>query len=287
MTLGKVALKAGVVRLVSSLHRDDRGLRVLMYHSVSRDLPADREQTRVPLHLFEAQMAYLRENGHDVQDAATAVASLRAGQEPRARSLVITFDDGHADTHETALPILQRHSFPATVFVLADALTAKGLRGAIGISQAREMLSTGLVRFGCHGATHRALVGLTDRELRDETAGARARIEDALGVSVTLFAYPFGLYDAWDARALAAVRSAGFDAAFSTIVGANGRRTDRFRLRRSRVSWAEELPLFRRLLTGGYDWYAAIQWLQSRRIAALRARRPGNRSSLHRPPHFL
>lgn len=46
----------------------------------------------------------------------TAVDRLRAGSLP-ARSLAITFDDGYADNHSQALPILLRHGLCATFFI--------------------------------------------------------------------------------------------------------------------------------------------------------------------------
>lgn len=45
-----------------------------------------------------------------------AVLQLRAGTLP-ARAACITFDDGYADNHQVALPILQRHGLTATFFI--------------------------------------------------------------------------------------------------------------------------------------------------------------------------
>ncbi len=51
-----------------------------------------------------------------VQDAQ------RGGHKLPACALLITFDDGWADTAEHALPLLRKHKLPALVFVAADAI---------------------------------------------------------------------------------------------------------------------------------------------------------------------
>ena len=133
----KQLLKNGVYRALgeavdgASNHENDvgRSLRVLMYHKVNDLWP---NPTTVPVPVFEEQMALLGELGYrpvsldQVRDHFVHGAPLPVG------AVLITFDDGYRDNLVNALPILQRHGFPAVVFVhgsgrasavdLADAL---------------------------------------------------------------------------------------------------------------------------------------------------------------------
>lgn len=247
------------------------GARVLSYHSIVPEAAHDPGQMTTPVRLFEAQMAWLAEHGYRVEPAAALIERLRCGQAAPAKTVALTFDDGFAD-NELALPALAWHGFSATMFLVAAAVEGRTGQVANGYpaaylsrAQLLAMQRTGLVQFGCHGATHRCVRGMAAGELEAETAGARRRMQEALEAPVDLFAYPFGSFGAWDAAARSAVARAGFTGAFTSVMGANAPSQDPWLLRRCRVSWANDLPSFERLLQGAYDWYAAVQWAQSLR----------------------
>ena len=264
----KARIRGGLILAASRLPHRGGGTQCLMYHSIVRSEERDPRQLTVSVGLLARQLEYLRDNGYRVEEAAALVTRPQGARASDRRSVALTFDDGYAN-NSLALPLLQDFGYRATIFLVADVLAGRlrpeGSVSYLDVAQAREMLASGVVSFGCHSASHRNLRGLSGRELEEETVGAKQRIEDALGAPVNLFAYPFGSFDAWNGRVRDAVEQAGFAGAFTSIYGANIPGRDPFLLRRSRVSWAEEVRAFRRLLSGGYDWLAAVQWLQARR----------------------
>jgi peptidoglycan/xylan/chitin deacetylase (PgdA/CDA1 family) len=168
--------------------------------------------------------------------------------------------------------VLDEFGFRATMFVVASAIEGRADRMRNGYAgpyleaaEARELVASGRVRFGAHGLSHIRLRGLDAQALWEETAGAKARLEDALGVAVGLYAYPFGSYDSWDDPARSAVEGAGYDGAFTSIVGPLNASNDVFLLPRARVSWTEDRSGFGALLAGAYDWYAWWQRAQAGR----------------------
>ena len=89
-------------------------LSVLAYHRV---LPApDPMRPGAPtVEEFEGRMRWLAAN-FDVMPLAEAVRALRANRLPK-RALSITFDDGYADNHDLALPVLRQLRLPAAFFI--------------------------------------------------------------------------------------------------------------------------------------------------------------------------
>ena len=92
-------------------------LLILCYHSLSlEDEHLWRPVTYEPAALLEQRLALLNERGAAVLPFAEAIARLYAGDLPPL-SVCITFDDGSYDFYQLALPLLQRYSFPATLYM--------------------------------------------------------------------------------------------------------------------------------------------------------------------------
>jgi peptidoglycan/xylan/chitin deacetylase (PgdA/CDA1 family) len=101
-----------------------RGATVLMYHSVP-DAAIRRwidPRSAVPLEIFEAQMDFLARR-RKVVSMSELVGTLEGGDSPEPGTVVISFDDGYRDTLEVAAPVLERHGFPAILYLATGYVT--------------------------------------------------------------------------------------------------------------------------------------------------------------------
>ncbi len=91
-------------------------LTIFMYHAVIEEPLALPDYCFISADDFAAQMDWLANRRIQVLPLLEAVEALAAGQ-LKSPTVVITFDDGYLNNVEVALPILQRHGFPATIFL--------------------------------------------------------------------------------------------------------------------------------------------------------------------------
>jgi peptidoglycan/xylan/chitin deacetylase (PgdA/CDA1 family) len=106
--------------------------------------------------------------------------------EPR---VLITFDDGHRDNLEHALPVLDRLGVRALFFVITG-LVDEGR--SMTWAELADLAAAGH-RVGSHTVTHRRLPELSPPEQRAEIADSLAAVRDRLGEPVPPLAYPYGL----------------------------------------------------------------------------------------------
>jgi peptidoglycan/xylan/chitin deacetylase (PgdA/CDA1 family) len=96
-------------------------LSVLIFHRVLPEVdPLFPEE--MTARRFDAICGWLTQ-WFNVLPLDTAAAHLKVGTLP-ARAACITFDDGYADNHNLALPILQRHNLCATFFIATGFLNS-------------------------------------------------------------------------------------------------------------------------------------------------------------------
>src|SRR5262245_15947865 len=92
---------------------------ILAYHRIDDDVT--RPELCVSPANFRAHRRHLAANGFTVTSVREIADAARAGRVGE-RFVAVTFDDGYRGSSTCASGILAQHSFPATFFVVADAL---------------------------------------------------------------------------------------------------------------------------------------------------------------------
>ncbi|WP_097975603.1 polysaccharide deacetylase family protein [Streptomyces sp. gb14] len=208
---------------------------ILTYHSVTDPSDDPYGITVSPARLDE-QLSWLRSRrltGVGVSEL------LRTGASKRRGLVGLTFDDGYADFLDEALPVLRKHGFRATVYVLpgrpggVNEWDPLGPRKPLLTHEGVRRVAAAGMEVGSHGLYHRDLTGLSDEELRRETRDSRELIGDLTGSLPEGFCYPYGILDR---RVTQAARSAGYGHACALTPGPL---LSRFALPRTHISQAD------------------------------------------------
>ena len=226
------------------------GVTVLIYHRVGRRTAMEVD---LPTGVFADQIAWLTGNGLVIglDDALRRLGSDDPADHDDA--VVLTFDDGTADFADVAVPILEDHGAPATIYVATDHLEHQREFPEDGIplswAALADTVSTGLVTVGSHTNTHLLLDRATPAEAAAELDRSIELIGERLSVRADHFAYPKALpaSGAVEDEVRARFRSA---AVAGTVPNRFGD-TDPFRLARSPIQVGDPGWAFRRKARGG------------------------------------
>jgi peptidoglycan/xylan/chitin deacetylase (PgdA/CDA1 family) len=134
------AERSVLLQFLLALPRTPR-LSVLAYHRVMAEHDPLRPGEPT-VDEFEARMRWVADN-FDVLPLIDAVRALRENRLPR-RALCITFDDGYADNHGLALPVLRKLRLPATFFVATEFLDGGCMFNDIVVEAVRQARGTDL-----------------------------------------------------------------------------------------------------------------------------------------------
>lgn len=239
---------------------------VLCYHSVH---PTSTFPSTTPPDLFDQHMRWLRDHCDVVPFTRIHEHAVR---KDRSRPVVaVTLDDGFADNHTHALPILTRLEIPATLFVatglverVPEVLRARSWHGwreegsSLTWDQILEIREAG-IDIGGHSHTHRVLTELGDDEVLEDLATCKTLIEDRVGEPIVSFAYPRGRPRRdFSPRSVELARKVGFEHA-GTVLLRDVRPSDG-KMEVPRFPMARDpLHLFRGKVIGALDLIGMLQ----------------------------
>ena len=246
------------------------GLPVLTYHAID----PRRAVTSTDPGWFAETLAALRDAGYRAVCLDDWVAR---GRPDEPRGFALAFDDGLRSILRVADDLV-RFRVPATIFLVTGRVGTDNAwpgqpRGVaiepmLSWPEVRDLDKAGF-RFGAHGVTHARLDRLDPARLAGELVSSRATIEDQVGRSCRLLAYPYGTSTPTVRRAAARE----FSAAFGTRLdyARDGQdpfdlaRIDAFYLRSPRVRDA----LLGDRARGWFRWRRALRTVRRQAEAAI------------------
>jgi peptidoglycan/xylan/chitin deacetylase (PgdA/CDA1 family) len=189
---------------------------ILLYHRFG---PVLTDEMTVTTPVFEAQLREIAQRGYRVAPLRALLAALGEANAPALeRSVVLTVDDGHRTVYSDLFPLVQRFRIPVTLFIYPTAISNADY--AMTWAQLAEMKASGLVDVQSHTFWHpnfnierkRLSPQAYQQFVHDQLTRSKTILEQRVGGTVDLLAWPFGIYDE---ELMQAARAAGYTAAFS------------------------------------------------------------------------
>lgn len=199
---------------------------ILMYHQVDVEPPkgSPLRGLVVAPKTFARHMAALAAIGYQGKSMGDLVPYLQGKK--HGKVFGITFDDGYENNLRCALPVLRRHGFSSTCYVVADKVgQSNSWDIERGVAQVPLMTAQHLQTWieagqevGSHTVNHANLAQLPEAAQRIEIEQSKVKLEQMVRQAggVQHFCYPYG---GLNATAVAAVKAAGYLTATTTARG--------------------------------------------------------------------
>jgi peptidoglycan/xylan/chitin deacetylase (PgdA/CDA1 family) len=249
--LSLAALIGVLISAQANVQAQTTSIPILVYHRFSA---VQTGSTTVRTAAFELQLQWLADHHYQVLPLRSVLATLRNPHGAFAQPAVtITADDGDESVYTDMYPLVLRLHMPITLFIFPSAVSRS--RSVLTWEQIGTMQRSGLVDVESHTYWHpnfrterarlspSAYRAFVDFQLQR----SRSVLEQKLGTSVTLLAWPYGIYDP---ELEAAATRAGYVAAFTFGGGLARPGCDILAIPRIPVAGAETGSQFAALLAG-------------------------------------
>jgi peptidoglycan/xylan/chitin deacetylase (PgdA/CDA1 family) len=177
-------------------------LPILMYHNINTPPAKERlSSLYTSPQTFHRQMSALAFLGYKGVSLRELLPYLKG--EKQGKVVGITFDDGYLDNLENALPILNKYNFSSTCYLVPGQIGKSNVWCAgqnvkecslMNQSHIQEWLKHGQ-DIGSHTVQHVHLCQIEKKKAQDEITDSKKLLEDAIGVSILDFCYPYGEYN--------------------------------------------------------------------------------------------
>lgn len=207
-------------------------LPIILYHYVEvvkDENDTIRRSLNILPQVFERQLKDLKDHGYKTYFVKEIPAILNGEIRIATRNAVLTFDDGYEDFYTYAFPLLKKYNTKATLYIVYDFI---GRKGFLSKKQLSKIIESGLVEIGSHAVDHINLTGVTAKMAKFQVEESKNLLEEAFGIEIKTFAYPYGGYDE---KVVDLVKSKAYTASVSVVPGSYHNGDSRYSLARYRA----------------------------------------------------
>lgn len=231
---------------------------ILVYHQIE-EAPKKGAPFRslyVSPAAFARQMTMLKLLGYQGMSMTDLQPFLRG--EKSGKVVGITFDDGYLNNLTNALPVLQKHGFTSTCYVVDGLLGQTNVWDAhVGIAQTPLMTAEQLLQWQAggqevcaHTQDHVDLLSVNEINAWKQIAKSKTTLQTLLGKPVNHFCYPYGNFDE---RHSTMAKQANYETATTTVRGRVHAATNLLTLPRVPVLRSTSLPIFWLKIATAYE----------------------------------
>ena len=171
-----------------TLPEDKTAARVLVYFMVGRD---ETPEASVTTEQFKSHLELLKDGGYNVASLPDISKAYKQNTALPDKTVSITFDGGDKSILTNAVPLLERHNFPYTLFISTDRTDANDPR-YLNWDDIDKLSKSGLMTVGLHPQAYSMIGHQTAAHIRSKINNATSRLRDKTGSNAKFFSYPFG-----------------------------------------------------------------------------------------------
>jgi len=215
---------------------------VLAYHHID-SIPSnvDIRSYYVTPTMFEQQLRYIYDKRYKTITPKEFYEILQSGKNPKQKTIMLSFDDGHYDNYKNAFPILLKYHMVGVFYIYTNRLF-------ISKEQLQEMSEAGMI-IESHSASHTDLTRIADNARMDfELVGSKLSLEKITGKRIVSFAYPGCAANEYVRYLLS---EADYKLGFSCGKGIDHSMSNRYMI--SRVHVFNDLASFQKRLSGVWE----------------------------------